>query len=439
MLLIYSPRITNRIRYIFNLIFKDILVTDFKIISDIEAFKNFGGAKISYGQQPVSDELFFRSANHPDRKEEFLLETEIKKQNLKVSDWNGIKIFFQTENSSLPYDPFAASFFLVSRYEEYLPFTPDEYGRFSAKQSLSFQNEFLQKPIVNIWAQHIKKNILEKFPGFKFPEIKYNFIPTIDIDNAYAYLGKGILRTMGSYVKALLCFKIADIKLRTNAIRKKEDPYDTYLFLSSLHLKYNLNPIYFFLLGNWAKNDKNLSASSKMMQSLIQSISLKYDIGIHPSFASNKFPEKIIIEKKRLSTIAKKQITKSRQHFLMLKFPDTYRNLIDAGITDDYSHGYVDEIGFRAGTCSSFYFYDLQKEEETKLRIHPFAVMDATLNLYMKLSPEEAIKRTKEIIREVKSVHGTFITIWHNETLSEWKEWTGWRKVYKEIVKDAVL
>ena len=173
------------------------------------------------------------------------------------------------------------------------------------------------------------------------------------------------------------------------------------------------------------------------MQSLIKDISSKAVTGIHPSFASNQMPEKITVEKKRLKEITGDEVTKSRQHFLKLRFPDTYRNLLAAGITDDYTMGFAEDIGFRAGLCTPFLWYDLKEEKQTGLTVHPFAVMDGTLNNYLKLSPEQAVEKVKGIIQEVKNVKGEFITIWHNETLSDWREWKGWRDVYEKIIKLA--
>jgi hypothetical protein len=121
----------------------------------------------------------------------------------------------------------------------------------------------------------------------------------------------------------------------------------------------------------------------------------------------------------------------------MLKFPDTYRHLIERDITDDYSMGYANEIGFRAGICTPFNFYDLDLEAETGLRVHPFAIMDATLNLYMKLNPEEAVHRCLSILESVKAVGGEFCILWHNETLSDEKQWSGWKVVYEKIVAAA--
>ena len=297
----------------------------------------------------------------------------------------------------------------------------------------------LHKPVINIWSEEISKKIISRYPNFSFPKKKYSYLPTIDIDNAYAYLGKSFTRTAGGYAKALLKSNSEDFSKRKNVLSGKEkDPFDTYDLQFSVHKKYNLIPIYFFLLGDWAENDKNLPHTNPLMQSLIKNISENYETGIHPSYASNQNPEKIKMEKVRLETIKNSEVTKSRQHFLMLRFPLTYRNLIASGITDDYTTGFADAIGFRAGICTPYKFYDLEKEEETNLTIHPFAVMDGTLNNYLKLSPEQAIEKVKEVTREIKNVNGEFISIWHNESLSDWREWKGWRNVYEEVIKAAV-
>jgi hypothetical protein len=100
--------------------------------------------------------------------------------------------------------------------------------------------------------------------------------------------------------------------------------------------------------------------------------------------------------------------------------------------------GFASEPGFRAGTSRPFYFYDLDTEFETKLRVHPFQVMDATLCLYQKMNPEDAVRRVKPIIDEVKKVNGTFTLLWHNESLSEMKPWVGWQNVYEELIIESL-
>jgi len=431
-LLIYTHKITHRNKYIFNLIFKDILGIDFSLTEEEEIFKKSSEPKLSYTLNPLCDEVYFTSRH-------LLFETGITEQNISVFDYNSEKVFFATgKSSSLPFDVFAASFYLVSRYEEYLPHIRDEHDRFDAKDSLAFQNDFLTKPVVNIWAGWIKQLLVQKYPQLIFSEKHYSFVSTIDIDNAYAYREKGFTRSIGGYLKSFSKFDFSELKERTKVLMGVEkDPYDTYDFQLEVLKQYKFKTIYFFLLGDYGMNDKNLPIESKKFQSLIKMLGDYAEIGIHPSYGSNKNKEQLKKEVMRLSKVLHRDITKSRQHFLKLTLPETYRNLIDLDITDDYTMGFASQVGFRAGICTAFNFYDLDMELETKLKVHPFAMMEGTLKYYMKVSPEDAMKKIIPLIDEVKAVNGEFMSLWHNDTLNNQGLWHGWQKVYTDMVAYA--
>ncbi len=202
--------------------------------------------------------------------------------------------------------------------------------------------------------------------------------------------------------------------------------------------KYKLKQIYFILFADYGTNDKSIPTHSHVFRELIRWIADHADVGIHPSFTSNSVAGKLKKEINSLTKTLHREIIKSRQHFLVLHLPSTYRNLINHGITDDYSMGYASQIGFRASTCSSFLFYDLEMENTTTLRLHPFAAMEGTLRDYNQIDTVKAIAEFQEIIGEVKKVGGTFISIWHNESLSDQKRWKGWRDVYEKMIEDAL-
>jgi len=430
LLLIYTHKITHRNKYVFNLVFKDILGIDFVLTEVEEELKHHQGAKLSYSNNPVGDELHF-TARH------LLFETGITEQNISTFDHRGSKVFFATgKSSALPFDAFAAAFYLVSRYEEYLPHIRDEHDRFDAKDSLAFNNDFLQKPVVNIWAQWIKELISASYPQLFFPEKKFEYISTIDIDNAYAYREKGFTRSLGGYLKSLSQLNFKEIKERSRVLlRLQKDPYDTYDFQLEILKKYKFKSIYFFLLGDYGVNDKNLPVESKEFQSLMKMLADYAQVGIHPSYGSNKSKEQLKKEVVRLSKILHRDVTQSRQHFLKLTLPETYRNLIDLDIRDDYTMGYASQVGFRASICTPFNFYDLDMELETKLKVHSFAVMEGTLKYYMKVPPHDAMSKIKPLIDEVKAVNGVFISLWHNDSLNDRKLWAGWRKIYVEMIE----
>ncbi|MFT5310249.1 MAG: hypothetical protein ACI8VL_001151 [Bacteroidia bacterium] len=432
-MLIYSHKITPRVRYIFNVLFDDMLGLEIQFESNKEAFSNSTEPKFSYSHSPIADELHIKSQG-------LLHETGVKDQNIKVlEDQNG-KYFYSvsSEKSLLNFDVFAASFFLLSRYEECLPHIRDQYNRFEAKESLAFKNQFLTQPVVDQWLIRLRDIIEAKHPELTFKKREYKFVSTIDIDNAYAYKNKGFLRTAGAFGRSLVTRNLKEFTERTNVLLgRQQDPYDTYDFQLETQEKYNIETLYFFLLADYGVNDKNVPHYNQEFQSLIKHLADYAKVGIHPGFNSNKNVEKLKTEKKRLEKIIHRSVVKSRQHFLILHVPHTYQNLIDNDILEDHSMGYAAHTGFRAGTCTPYRYYDLDLETTTELMVHPFAMMEATLKYYMKLSTEESKAHISELINTVKSVDGTFISLWHNETLSNVGLWEGWRDVFSHMVEEA--
>jgi len=434
MILIFTDKITNRIKFIFNLYFGLLLRAEFKITVNRDEFISYQGVKFSYCRQPISDELFFQACN-------LLFERGIANIDLVFGEYDGLPVVFTVfqKESALPFDPFAAGFYLVSRYEEYLPYRKDEYGRFSASESLAYQKNFLHKPVVNIWTLTIGNLLKSRFPGFNFPGTTYKFIPSIDIDAAWAYKQKGFMRTLGGLAVSLVNLDFHEITERIKVLSgRKKDPFDTYAFQLEMQKKYDLHPIYFILFADYGLNDKNIPVQNRAFQTLIKSLSDYAELGIHPSYNSNFSVKKLKEEISRLSKVLNREITSSRQHFLKLQLPSTYRNLINLDITDDYSMGFAAQPGFRAGICSTFNFYDLDADVETNLRIHPFTLMDGTLRDYMYITAEDALTHIAPLINEVKAVNGTFISLWHNESLSNAGRWSGWHAVYESMLKEAL-
>ncbi len=435
-MLIYTPKITNRLRYIFEVIFSEMLGLSHDITHDKEEFIDCKGAKLNYSSRQFEDELFFYAAP-------LLFERGIKAQRIKIDEFEDVKIFFiSNNNSDLPFDLFAAAFFLITRYEEYLPHEKDKYGRYPAEASIAYQHHFLRRPIIDIWVNKLKRVLLKRFPDLPIRKNAFHFIPTYDIDIAYAYSYKGILRNTGGYLSSIKNMNFKLIKQRTRVLLGLEkDPYDTYDWQLKL-FKYKshrgiIRPIYFFLVGDYGAFDKNISLENLSYQNLIQTLGDYCEVGIHPSFESNKDIQILQKEIKGLNKVLKKDITRSRQHYIKLSIPETYERLIESDIAKDYSMGYPSQIGFRAGTASSFFFYNLSLEVKTNLKVYPFAVMDVTLKDYMNLTKKRAISSVKKMINEVHAVDGLFITLWHNHTLSDTHGWDGWQEVYEKIVQHA--
>jgi len=430
-LLIYVPKITVRHQYIFGLLFNEIYQIEYQLTDEKQDYLIAHTSKLNYSLTPICENEVFVEA-YP-----LLNERGINEVSIKISKHKNCPVFFQTSNdNAFPYDIFAASFYLVSRYEEYLPHLKDDYNRFKAEESLAFKHNFLQKPVVNIWAKQLISVIQYKSPYLQIKSPSFKFISTIDIDNAYLYKGKGFVRSVAFLFKAFLRFDLEVLKIAIAVgLMKRKDPYDTYSLQLNLQKKYNLDVRYFVLLGDYGLNDKNISHTNSNLQVLVKRLADLSQVGIHPSYGSSINEKKLAVEVKRLEDIQKREVNCSRQHFLQLSFPKTYKRLLSTGITNDYSMGYASVLGFRAGIASSFTFYNLDMEQVLPIKVYPFAIVDDILKFNMKLNPDDVLSEVSIIINEVKQVDGTLISIWHNDTFGDVGVWKGWRNVYEEMVK----
>ena len=296
-----------------------------------------------------------------------------------------------------------------------------------------------QKPIVDLMAYWLAEKISVQFPEFKIHRRSFQFVTSIDIDNAWAFKNKSLPVSLGAITKAVFHGQWAELKQRLVVfLGLQKDPYDTYKYILDTY-KGLLNHILFFILiGDRDRYDKNISFRNKYFRQLITYLSSVCEVGIHPSYTSNYKPWLFETEKERLEDIIQKPVTKSRQHFLKLKMPQTYQQLQKAGIADDYTMGFASLVGFRVGTCTAFYFFDLSRNQRTELMIHPFQTMDVTLKNYLKMEPEQAWQQIEKLMLEVKNVNGTFVSLWHNESLKDSGQWLGWRKVFEQILEKGL-
>lgn len=405
----------------------------FAVTDDINLFLNFSGPKINYSHEPVATSEC-RIKPHP-----LLTENGIHAQSITVFETNGVKAFFKTRGD-FPFDVFAATFYLLSRYEEYLPHRKDIYGRYAHENSLAFRENFLAVPLVNQWLLAFRNRLQEIFPLLAVNQRRLSFLPTYDIDEAYSYKHKGWLRTAGAVAKAVLHGNWDKIAERRKVLKGElQDPFDSYAWMDALHEQYQLHPRYFFLVAQQTgKYDRNILPGEAAFKSIASQHAGKYDIGIHPSWQSGDKPELIKKEIAVLEHLAGTKVSSSRQHFIRLALPQTFRYLVEAGIREDFSMGYGSINGFRASVASPFYWYDLEREERTELLLYPFCYMDANSFFEQKQSPQEALEEMRRYYKVVKEVDGLLITLWHNTFLGTDSLFRGWRDTYEQFIREVI-
>lgn len=430
MLLVYSHKITPRLSYTFKHLCKRVLGLEVSFTSKIEDFIAHDSIKMSYTKKPLSKEVFVRSHH-------LLFEQGLSDLDINVNNWDDTIGFFATgEQSSLPYDIFAASFYLLSRYEEYLPHVKDDYGRFLVTESLAYKSNFLDEPVVDIWAYKLKAVLQERFPDYQFPIQKFKISPIIDVPSAYKYNYKGMLRIIGGGLSDIIRLKFKQFYERFSVmLGLKKDPFDTYNWIINRQKTVPFKFTVFFLIGAYSTYDKNISVNRKQFVSLIKSVSDYCNIGLKASYFALDDIKILKAEKQKLESITNQKLLAVRNSHSKLNLPFTYRNAVELEIAQEHTMGYTKNLGFRASTCTPYLFYDLDYEVQTPLQVNTFHVMDFALLKYKsQLDKEEFLQ---QFISKIKLVNGTFSPVFHNYTFSEESRWKGFKSLFNLILDSA--
>ncbi|SRX74620.1 DUF7033 domain-containing protein [Aequorivita antarctica] len=428
MLLIYTQKLTPRISYIFKHICLRILGIEVAFTSGIEEFIAHVGPKISYGKKPLGNELFFQSYG--------LLEQQgLEATDFTVKKWGDTFGFFSVSNSSgLPFDIFSASFYMLTRYEEYLPHVKDEVGRFMASESLAYKEGFLHQPIVDIWAYLFKDKLLEAFPELIFPHKKLIVHPVIEAAQPYAYKQKGIFRSFVGFVNSLFQGKFRNIIERIQVVLGiKRDPLDTFKWIVNKATRSNFKLTVFFLLGNALSFNESMNTHRQKFKMLIKFVSDYKDVGLIFSFNSLSDYELLKSEKRRMQEITNRSLDSSMNSEFLVNLPDIYRHLVELEVKRDFTMVFRDTVGFRAGTCTPFLFYDLDYEIKTPLIIHPSAM---TTLAFQKKYASDIEKTVNNTIAAVEKVNGTFTMIFSNKDFSSTESNKVWRNIFSEKLQE---
>lgn len=409
MLLIYCPKVTNRAGYVFNLIFKTILGTDFEITSDEDFFANHEGTKVCYnGSKIIDDCIFIKS-------KQLLFEHSIDNLELGFFETDGIPAFFghNDEDADLPFDIFAASFYLVSRYEEYLPFRTDKLGCYDASNSLAYNKGFLDKPVIDIWAWRLAEKINQRFPQWEMPKKRFDFISTVNLGQAYKYKRIGLLRTAYGYCHDIAKRDWQHVRQRTRVLfNKQDDPYDNYEHIIQLSRKYGTKTLFWSLMCDYTPYDHNISYRNEHLRNTLKHLADYGKVGISLSYNSSCDLQKQEAETERLAEVLHKPVIRSRFNYQRFHLPLDYKNLNKIGIEKDFSMGYHNAVGFRAGTCTPFHFFSIKANREYNLLVYPTPIPE---NIFAIYSPDEALDKFKQTINEIAKAGGTFVNIWKSE------------------------
>jgi len=424
---IFTSKRNPRVIYVLNLVFTERLGLDVSIFSDRNAFESVVGPKLNYSHETF--EGVFQIIP-----EGILFEKRVQSQNIKVELEGKLPILFSNATIGIGHDVFAAIFYLVSRYEEYLPHRKDEHGRFASTESILYKFDAVKIPIVDHYVARLLNLLLEIFPHIELKRSMYGLEVSIDVDRVFAFKAQGIARTLGGLLKDVFYAQRNLSKRISVMIGQSNDPLDIYDEILECCRDERINTVFFFQVGETSRFDINNPVHLPKIVDRINQIAIESKIGLHPSYFTSERNDLFAMELERLRTITSANVLRSRQHYLKFRLPDTYRKLHEIGITDDYSMGYPDINGFRASTSTSFLFYDLDREEQLPLRIHPLVFMDL-LSTRTQSDQESCLEEAMNLISVIKQFGGIFSSAWHPEALVGIDVPFSTFPVLKEIVK----
>lgn len=346
-----------------------------------------------------------------------------------LEDSFGIRKIITPDENGINGDLLAGAFWWATGYVYQCEPQYDQHGRYDFASYPHIQQHLHNKPWVHIYAHKIAELLQLPLPKRieKKPQISF------DIDHPWLFNQKPIGVTAGSLLKKISKADLQAVQNQLRSLFTQKDPAHT--FDTIFELTNPKQSTFFFLIERRHAYDTRHTWRNKAYRSLIQDIHRRgYTIGIHPSYLTYLSPDHIKEETERLAQIIGEPVTHSRMHFLKYRQPATFRALIAAGIRHDYTVGFYHDTGFAYGLARSFYWFDLEKNERTILRLHPTHMMDRTFLSYLNVAPEEAEKRAQALHKTISKIDGEMLMLFHNESLSDFGEWKEWAKAIKAML-----
>lgn len=400
MLLVYTHKITPRVTYVFKHICTRVLGISVKFTSKVEELIAHDGPKLSYTHKRLGNELHLRSTD-------LLFEPGVLAMDVTVQDWDGVSCIFQIKDATaaIPFDIFAATFYMLSRYEEYLPHVKDELGRFPSSESLAVIHKFLTFPVVDIWIMRFGNVLAENFPSITLKKRVADTEMMVTVPQAFKYKKIGFLRTIGGFLRDTSQLRLRENLQRTQVLLGlRKDPYDSFGWLINVQKQVEKPFKIFFQIGDYGQSSKNIKHSKRSFQNVLKMVGDYCNVGLLVSPNASKDASSLRKERERLEEIVHRPLKGIHISRFRLNLPHIYRDALDQEIQEDYTMGYPDAIGFRASTSHSFLYYDLDYEIQTPLMIHPVCMQSDSLINYQNHTID--FVSLKDMQRAVQQVGG---------------------------------
>jgi len=432
-------------KYILDIIFLEFLNLSYELFEN-SACKNWQ-IELENGTKLVFEDVFFNK--YQNDLEYLKLENLPCSVNFIENQYtveNNIPVIYGTDNLEIfenelrcGIDIFASSFFMLTRWEEYVNKNRDNHNRFPAYESSAFKNNFLDRPIVNEYVEMLKNMLLYLDSNFKFQISNYQLMLTHDVDVPVKYTSykTGFKEIVGDIIKR------KNIKLALLNTWQKfkvhmglaKDPFDTFDYLMTISEKIGVKSYFFFMGKGNTKFDNMYDSEDDFIKELIQKIKKRgHHIGIHPTYNAYNSGIQFTKEKNELEKNLNTDITFGREHFLRFEVPTTWQIWEDNGMKWDSTCSYADKEGFRCGVCYEYSVFNILTRQQLKLKEKPLIVMEGSFATYQpNIKSEEMENKIKHLMGKVKKYNGEFVFLWHNSSFNT-PMWERYQKIYEEVL-----
>ncbi|WP_338449635.1 polysaccharide deacetylase family protein [Niallia oryzisoli] len=339
-------------------------------------------------------------------------------------------------------DIFASSFFMLTRWEEYVNKERDIYNRFPAVASVAFKNGFLERPIVNEYVEMLWNMLTYLGVEQKRKLRKFEFIVTHDVDiitywknlkTNVRILGGDLIKRKSIYVFFEHLLELLQVK-----IGKRKDPFDSFDYIMDLSEAANIKSRFYFMSGGVTKFDNYFKINESAALNILNKVKERgHIIGFHPSFNAYNDPIQWKKEKVLLEETANVTVKEGRQHFLRFEAPITWNIWNEEEMEMDCTLCYADKEGFRCGTCYEFPVFDFLSRKQLSLKEYPLIVMEASFTAYQTVAPQYMEEKTKALIEKTKKYNGNFVYLWHNSSFNI-PAWKSFQPVYENILRSQI-
>lgn len=340
-------------------------------------------------------------------------------------------------------DLIASSFYLLSRYDEkFCKIARDKYGRPLGCQSFKAKAGILDRPLVDEYREFIVTELQNLGYDIKISRKLRHVYLTHDVDHPWIQYGK--IHAVKAVIKNFVMSNKLDIVPILNSMGiYKWNHCDTFdwLFQQDEKVKKvyekDADDIYFFIGVNYQTDMTMKYWDNKRVKKYVEKIKKHASkCGVHASYEAGEDGVLFKTEKKNVEFMLNGSVCYNRNHYLMSNSVDWLQYLVSQSITDDFTMGYADVLGFRLGTCRTVRWIDPASGNIYDLRLHPLSVMDSTLmeSQYMGLKKAEAILLVKKMIDISVQYGGDFTILLHNDTPSSFI-YSWWKDGYEEVVE----